>query len=245
MMKTHGRFKIKRILAALLSMVMLCGNVTITTQAETQTTAVPLKPADLEYEDGNIVLHKQAERIAADEWKINVKATIKEQKVEPPKMEVVFVLDLSKSMKSCAEENLHALGYHSFHNSIVCPLVCENSSHEHQDECFACGKVNQLHIQDGTCSYEKDGSWKEFPSRLSIAKDVIARMESSLPEGTKIGRVVFNSKVYQADWDGKKELTFSGDGTYLMDGVHYALNEETPYYSDDPTTKKILIIVTD
>jgi len=63
----------------------------------------PLTPDDLEYKDGelapkgegDIVLHKQAERIAADEWKVNVSAFIKDEPIEVPELEVTFVLDAS------------------------------------------------------------------------------------------------------------------------------------------------------
>ncbi|MBQ7015877.1 MAG: VWA domain-containing protein, partial [Firmicutes bacterium] len=246
MMKTHGRFKIKRILAALLSMVMLCGNVTITTQAETQTTADPLKPADLEYEDGNIVLNKQAKRIGADEWTVNVKAEIKDMPVTPPKLEVAFVLDVSKSMKMCAYEEEHTLGMHFSHSD--CPLICEDSSHQHEDSCYLCGKVVHIHADNGTCTRfsNEEGRYVDYTSRFEIAKQVIANMANILPEGTRVGRVVFGGKHFCEYWDGTSVITPQGE-TYLMNGVRLALNleGETPCFTSDPTTEKILIIVTD
>ena len=36
----------------------------------------PLAPPDLVYEDGNIVLHKNAVRIGPDEWEVTVSATV-------------------------------------------------------------------------------------------------------------------------------------------------------------------------
>ena len=91
----------KRLLAVLLSAVLLLGNFALPARAAGEED--PLKPDPLEYENGNVVLSKTAERIGPDEWEISVSAEIKDQPVEPPKLEVAFVLDASNSMYACAD----------------------------------------------------------------------------------------------------------------------------------------------
>ena len=92
----------KRICACILCAVLLMGNIMLPVHAESD----PLKPADTVHENGNIVLHKQATRIAADEWEIDVQAKINDTPVEPPKLEVVFVLDASSTMNRCTDDYL-------------------------------------------------------------------------------------------------------------------------------------------
>jgi len=86
--------------------------------------AAGLKPDDLTYEGGSIVLHKQAERIAEDAWKVNVQATIKDKPVQPPQLEVVFVLDTSNSMLGCTYEAFHNAGIWHNHDAN-CPFTEE------------------------------------------------------------------------------------------------------------------------
>ena len=92
----------KRIYACILCTVLLMGNIMLPVHAESD----PLKPADTVHENGNIVLHKQATRIAADEWEIDVQPQINDTPVEPPKLEVVFVLDASSTMNRCTDDYL-------------------------------------------------------------------------------------------------------------------------------------------
>ena len=131
--------------------------------AEPAATAVtPLTPEDLVYENGNIILHKHAERIGKDEWKVTVKATVGEVPVEKRKMEVVFVLDASGSMAWCTDEEAHAAGSHS--HTWRCQLVssCGLEEHEHtQEECYerVCGFAQEhTHTDDCygyTCGLEE------------------------------------------------------------------------------------------
>lgn len=240
-MKFQKLSNLKRICAVLLGLVLLFGNIAIPAFAESN-----LTPDDKTFENGNIILHKQAERTAADEWKVHVKATIKDQPVEPPKLEVAFVLDASKSMRMCGNEKLHTLYYHTYHD--FCTPICGNSEHEHASSCYTCGLVDQVHLNNHTECYYYDelGKVVNYTTRFELAKRVIANMESRLPEGTRVGRVVFNSNNHYVYWDGVSNITPQND-TYLMNGVRLALSKEgdTPCFTDDPTTKKILIIVTD
>ena len=86
--------------------------------------AAGLTPADEEYENGSIVLHKQAERIGADEWRVNVSATIDEIPTQPPQLEVVIVLDMSNSMLGCT---------HASHIPNV--TYAHTVSHTHDSDC--------------------------------------------------------------------------------------------------------------
>jgi len=104
------------------------------TAATAEAEQSPLTPDPLVYENGNITLSKNAERISADEWKVTVKATIGEMPVEKRKIEVVFVLDCSGSMAWCTDEAVHAAeaGDHSHTNSCYSnTLICTKAVHEH------------------------------------------------------------------------------------------------------------------
>ena len=95
-------------------MLVLLGLVAIPARAEAEPTAsdpnyyAPLKPSDLIYQldgttatnpdDTAITLHKQAVRTGPTEWTVDVSATVLNTQVEPPKLEVVFLLDASTSM---------------------------------------------------------------------------------------------------------------------------------------------------
>ena len=108
----------KKFIALFLSFLIIQSGFILPVKAETYSPT----PDDVVSEDKNIILHKQAERIAADEWRINVSATIKDQPVAPPTLEVTFVLDASLSMNSCAEEEHHAATRH-WHGFWGCNLV--------------------------------------------------------------------------------------------------------------------------
>lgn len=98
-----------------------------------------LTPKDKEYEEGNVILHKQAERIGPTEWKVNVKVTIGKDPVEKRKLEVVFVLDCSGSMAWCADES---------HNG--------GSSHTHQSSCYGTSSTPSCGLTEHTHSFEND-----------------------------------------------------------------------------------------
>lgn len=100
----------------------------------------PLTPADLEYENGNIVLHKHGERIGPDEWKVTVKATVGAVPVEKRTMEVVFLLDISSSMNTDAHD----------HTQDCYTLICGETEHEHTEACYnmenlTCGLPEHTH----------------------------------------------------------------------------------------------------
>lgn len=118
--------------------------------AAAETAVTPLTPKDLVYEDGNIILHKHGLRTGPDEWKVTVRATIGEVPVEKRKMEVVFLLDISRSMNN----NAHT------HTLECYEIICGKTAHEHVDECYdmenpLCGKTEHTHTSecfDGSCT---------------------------------------------------------------------------------------------
>ncbi len=231
----------KKFIALFLSFIIIQSSFVFPVKAETYSPT----PDDVVSEDNNIVLHKQAERIAADEWRINVSATIKDQPVTPPTLEVTFVLDASGSMNSCVEEELHAATRH-WHGYWGCNLVC-TENHTHLNKCYDCGTFQQDHYGNKNCTYfDDEGKQQKFISHFEIAKEVIEKMVNSLPEGTRIGRVAFNEKINTEIVSSFDTVHPSGE-TYMMDGVRLALDTSlsNSCFSTDPTTQKILIIVTD
>lgn len=237
----------------LLSAVLLLGNFGLPVYADGEED--PLKPGPNSDESGNVTVLKQAERIAPDEWEVTVTAEIKDQPIEPPQLEVTFVLDASKSMLMCAEEYLHNNYFrtHYFHSS--CPLICTDtsSSHVHVDACYGCGMRAMWHSVNDTCHYYIDGKYGlenefDFVSRLDIATQVMMKMEAALPVGTRVGRVAFSDNDYAQIFTSYSDIPLGGS-TYMMDGVRLALDPNpekgTRCFSDDPTTRKIMIILSD
>lgn len=97
-------------------------------------------PDPLVYENGNIVLSKYAEQIGPSEWKVTVKATVGEMPVEKRRMEVVLLLDISRSMNTEAHD----------HTEECNELVCTETEHTHEDDCYdtttvSCGKTEHTH----------------------------------------------------------------------------------------------------
>ena len=246
-MKTKHATKFNKVLVILITVVFVMGNMISVAFADV---ADPLKPDDKVYEDGNIILHKQADRIAADEWTINVKADIKDSPVEPPKMEVVFVLDTSGSMYGCTEEAVHNLGTHFNHSS--CQPVCGNAEHTHESSCYLCGLNIQVHPSMSECYYMGNAGVVHYQTRFDLAKQVISNMISKFPEGTHVGRISFNdsenAKYHGIDEENPEKDPYDsinpGGATYMMDGVRLALSHEE-CFTDDPSTQKIMIVVTD
>ena len=231
----------KKFIALFLSFLIIQSGFILPVKAETYSPT----PDDVVSEDKNIILHKQAERIAADEWRINVSATIKDQPVTPPTLEVTFVLDASGSMNLCAEEELH--NNHFMHYHYWCNLIC-TEDHTHLNKCYDCGILEQSHnATTKSCTYVDDeGNKQEFTSRFEIAKEVIEKMANSLPEGTRVGKVAFNFNGLAKIVSSFDTVTPEGS-TYMMEGVRLALDTSlsNSCFSTDPTTQKILIIVTD
>ena len=113
--------------------------------------ADPLKPDDLSYDHENIILHKQAKRIGPDKWRVNVRATIKDEPIVKQGMEVVFVLDVSGSMSWCTDEEEHELGSHT-HNNRCYSITCGKNEHSHSSGCYEiiCGMNEHVHsVQNG------------------------------------------------------------------------------------------------
>ena len=190
-MKKRSAFKFKRCVTMLLSIIMVMSLFPLSALAVEEVGS--LTPDDREYKDGvlapegeegDIVLHKQAERIAADEWKVNVSAFIKEEPIEVPELEVAFVLDASKRMYPCVHEDVHKLGFHVSH--VNCDIICGNADHEHEDSCYICGNTIQIH-SDRECSYldKATGDYVAYPTRFDVASGVITNMVNKLPEYMK------------------------------------------------------------
>lgn len=105
----------KKVFALVMALLLCTGLFAVASAA-----GDPLKPDDVVSSDGNITLHKQAERTGPDEWEVTVSATVNQTAVEPPPMEVVFVLDTSNSMLGCPYMDLHNQGYFHSHDAS-CP----------------------------------------------------------------------------------------------------------------------------
>ena len=142
----------------------------------------PLKPPDVTSADGNITLHKQAERIGPDEWKVTVSANVNATPVEAPPLEVVFVLDTSNSMLLCPYEVLHNEGYFHNHNDATCPFG---------DECTVTSIM--YHYSNRACEINFGNGWvKVSPNRYDIAISAINNLTDSLPKSADIGRVILS-----------------------------------------------------
>ena len=160
---------IRHVILRLLALTLLASFAAGAAYAES-----PLTPDDLSYENGNIVLHKNAERIGPDEWRVTVKATVGEVPVEKRKLEVVFVLDSSGSMAWCTDEEAHNAGNHTHSGSCRLVSTCGKEEHTHTlEECYEydCGYAQEHTHTDAcyqyTCTTEEhshtvaDGCYKE------------------------------------------------------------------------------------
>ena len=115
--------------------------------------ADPMKPDDLVYENGNIVLRKVAEPTGPGEWKVTVRATVGELPVEKRRMEVVLLLDISSSMDRTAHT----------HTEECNALICGKNEHAHEEDCYdptnvSCGKTEHTHTAAcyaNTCNLEE------------------------------------------------------------------------------------------
>ncbi|MBQ6950714.1 MAG: hypothetical protein IJN44_04385, partial [Clostridia bacterium] len=218
----------KKVWVLVLALMMLTG-VFAASAAETD----PLKPADVISADGNITLHKQAERIGPDEWEVTVSANVNQMEVEPPKLEVVFVLDCSISMLACADEELHAMPYGIHYHDSSCPIgdSCSASfvNHRNNNFCYIWDKNNN------------NAQVKFTPNRYEVAISAINSLTSSLPDGTNIKRVAFSIPAYTDSVSSfDPNFTEFGTNTYLMTGV----NKGVEQFSNDDATK-IMVILTD
>ena len=138
--------------------------------------------------------------------------------------------------------------YHYFHGpigtNVNCTLICTDTSstNMHTDSCYSCGTYRQTHNDNSKCEHYDyaAGDFVPFISRFDIAKQVINNMVSNLPAETHICRIRFSSRNYAMVVDCYDSINPMGD-TYLMEGVDIALDQ----FTDDPTTRKVMIIVTD
>ncbi|MBR2054515.1 MAG: VWA domain-containing protein, partial [Clostridia bacterium] len=187
----------------------------------------PLAPAPVVSSDGNITLTKQAERIGPDEWRVSVKANVKDITVEPPKLEVVFVLDTSPSMKECPEENVHGRGI--------------SYSHQHDAYCEPdCSIRYDWHMtNNGPCWQMDANGTYTYPQRLAVAKTAISNLAGSLPKGTTFHYMHFNATVSDP-LPSLQNVVVGGNATKLTAGVTKALT-----LFNDPSRTQILVILTD
>ncbi|MBR3904752.1 MAG: VWA domain-containing protein, partial [Clostridia bacterium] len=219
-------YRARKLMMLVMALMMLCSLFGMSAAEENVTPL--LVPDAVVSTDGNITLNKWAERIGPDEWKVTVTADVKAIEVEPPKLEVVFVLDTSLSMKECADEEEHKnIGTWQYHT--------------HDDSCpDGCDKYMIQHRKNNSCHYwtSSYADVQITPNRLTVATQAAEQLISSLPKGTAVSRVSFASRAFV-------EPTFTSGiyaagETYLMSGVDLALQQ----FSNSEKTK-ILVIVTD
>jgi len=151
-------------------------------------------------------------------------------------------------MNCCTDEYLHTSYPFHYHYAAACGLICTENHAKHLNGCYSCGIKEQNHYSNKKCTYVDDeGVQRYFTRRIDVATQLIENMTEALPEGTRIGRVVFNN-----DTDTSAEIVSSFDGviatgyTFLMRGVRLALDTERAdaCFTNDPTTQKVLIILT-
>ena len=131
---------LKRLSALVFAAMLLLG---MAAAAETD----PLKPADVT--SNGVTLSKQAERIAPDEWEVTVSANVNQIDVEPPKLEVVFVLDISGTMLFCTDEEKH--NSREVHANYIC------GEHIHSLDCFTETCTNPAHF-NGVVHVQEPGA---------------------------------------------------------------------------------------
>lgn len=216
----------------LIMLLLLIGLTVSAAQAET--VQYTLTPDDLAYEDGNIVLHKQAERIGPDEWRVNVSAAVKEMPIDPPEIEVVFVLDVSSTMNACADMIQH----NSYNVSGL--------YHTHTDTCpDNCTAIYHVHVSGspGSYCYKMGGAngTVYYPTRISVAKDAINAFVINLPANTSCTYVTFsNNAGVVKSCDDLGQYDIQGQ-TYIMKGVDLGITK----FSNDVNKTQVLVLVTD
>ncbi|WP_294518754.1 vWA domain-containing protein [uncultured Pseudoflavonifractor sp.] len=213
--------KTKRILASLLTAAMVVGLLPMSVLAaggellspESKYYATDGTPTS--QSNAKVVLSKNAERTAADEWQVTLSAKVNDIQIEQQPLEVTFVLDVSGSMAWCAEEHTHdssciGCGLEEHRHGRDCynwrgQLICNKEEHTHNSSCYTCGKEEHVHISTGwnanvsggePCSLVKSG---KAQSRLEIAVSAIKNMVATLREqlGNKLNAkiVIFSSKA--------------------------------------------------
>ena len=132
--------KTKRFLASLLTAAMVVGLLPMSVLAAGDDTLTPgskyydVNGAETSESNAKVVLTKNAQRVAADEWEVTLSTKVNDIKIEQQPLEVTFVLDVSGSMAWCAEEHRH---------SADCGYNCGLEEHRHGDDCYAkCTRQN-------------------------------------------------------------------------------------------------------
>ena len=132
--------KTKRFLASLLTAAMVVGLLPMSVLAAGDDTLTPgskyydVNGAETSESNAKVVLTKNAQRVAADEWEVTLSTKVNDIKIEQQPLEVTFVLDVSGSMAWCAEEHKH---------SADCGYNCGLEEHRHGDDCYAkCTRQN-------------------------------------------------------------------------------------------------------
>ncbi len=194
----------------------------------------PLTPEDKVYEGGDIILHKQGERIGPDEWEVTVAVDVNQLEIEPPPLEVVFVLDVSSTMNACAvmdQHNSYFTGGGLIHTHTKnCPADCTAVYHVHvsgapSSPCYKMGGANGIVY---------------YPRRVEVAKSAIKSLVSSLPNGTKVKYTYFSDDAGTiGSYDDLGQYDIQGE-TYIMKGVDLGIDQ---FSSGDAT--KVLVLVTD
>ncbi len=132
--------KTKRFLASLLTAAMVVGLLPMSVLAAGDDTLTPgskyydVNGAETSESNAKVVLTKNAQRVAADEWEVTLSTKVNDIKIEQQPLEVTFVLDVSGSMAWCAEEHRH---------SADCGYNCGLEEHRHGDDCYTkCTRQN-------------------------------------------------------------------------------------------------------
>ena len=225
------RYRFRYVMSFLLAMLMLTGCFGCA-----QAAADPLKPDDLTYDNGNIILHKQAERISEDEWEVTVRATIDDSPVEKPQIEVVFVLDVSSTMNACAvmeQHNSYINGGGFTHtHTDDCPAGCTATMHVHvsgspssSGGCYMMGGAN------GVVYYER---------RINVARSAINDLVDGLPADATVKYAYFSTNAgTTTSYDALGQYDIQGQ-TYIMKGVDLGIDQFT-----NTGKTQIMILVTD
>ena len=131
--------KTKRFLASLLTAAMVVGLLPMSVLAAGDDTLTPgskyydINGAETSESNAKVVLTKNAQRVAADEWEVTLSTKVNDIKIEQQPLEVTFVLDVSGSMAWCAEEHRH---------DSSC-IGCGLEAHRHGSGCYAeCTRQN-------------------------------------------------------------------------------------------------------
>ena len=241
--------------------------------AGAEETQDPLKPADVTSEDGNIILHKQAERIGPDEWEVNVSAEVKEIEVDLPELQVAFILDRTTSMNMCTYEEDHNYWFENYTSAYFHFLLGHDQGNcycpkDHEEHTSACCSLQLIrHNSNKNCYIKVDGKEQSCPSRISVAMEAIRRLDSSLPAGTdkmyfsfsgankETGAVDYISDTITQTVEGVKYgpdlfLNVRGtmsqsEGTKVKAGVEAFFQQSEGHTFAKNSKQKVLILVTD